>query len=205
MNEVRETMIKILGTAAFLFCTAVAVPAMGQNFDEGSVAARVEDHATALQGWRPLVEQRDADAQSNPGVVYRYNRGVRQDYAQALSWYQLAAARGNARAQFNLGYMYEIGRGVTQDYAEAVSWYRLAAVQGNASAEYNLGVMYHDSRGVTQDLVTAHMWINISGANGHSRVSDGRGMVEEGMTREQIAEAQALARRCMLSDYQDCS
>ena len=31
-----------------------------------------------------------------------------------------------------------------------------------------------------------------------------RGIIEERMTRDQIAEAQALARRCMSSDYQDC-
>jgi TPR repeat protein len=81
------------------------------------------------------------------------------------------------------------------------SWYRVAAAQENASTQYNLGVMNAHGDGVVQDDVIAHIWINISGANGHSRVSDGRGLVEEGMTREQIAEAQALARSCMASDY----
>jgi hypothetical protein len=41
-------------------------------------------------------------------------------------------------------------------------------------------------------------------ANGHARGSEGRRRIEQRMTREQIAEAQALARRCMASDYQDC-
>jgi hypothetical protein len=48
------------------------------------------------------------------------------------------------------------------------------------------------------------MWYNIGGANGNELGSDNRGLIEEQMTREQIAEAQALARRCMSSNYQDC-
>jgi hypothetical protein len=34
--------------------------------------------------------------------------------------------------------------------------------------------------------------------------SDNRSIIEGRMTREQIADAQALARRCMSSNYQDC-
>ena len=48
------------------------------------------------------------------------------------------------------------------------------------------------------------MWFNIAGANGDALGSEYRGKVETRMTREQIAEAQALARRCMASNYQDC-
>jgi hypothetical protein len=48
------------------------------------------------------------------------------------------------------------------------------------------------------------MWYNIGSANGSTLGPDNRGWIEEYMTREQIAEAQALARRCMTSDYQDC-
>jgi hypothetical protein len=64
--------------------------------------------------------------------------------------------------------------------------------------------MYENGSGVMQDAVVAHMWYNIGGANGIERGLDNRGLNEEQMTREQIAEAQALARRCMASDYQDC-
>ena len=85
-----------------------------------------------------------------------------------------------------------------------MDWYRKAAEQGNAQAQFQLGYMYFTGNGVNKDAVIAHMWINISGANGHTVSSDGRSMAEERMTREQIAEAQALARRCMASDYQDC-
>jgi hypothetical protein len=93
---------------------------------------------------------------------------------------------------------------VLQDYAEAAAWYRLAAEQGDARAQYNLGSMYEGGKGVIWDAVIAHMWYNIGSANGSTLGPDNRGWIEEYMTREQIAEEQALARRCMTSDYQDC-
>ena len=80
----------------------------------------------------------------------------------------------------------------------------MAAEQGNTTAQYNLGLMYASGRGVLQDDVLAHMWWNIGGANGDAGGSENRGKIEQRMTREQIADAQARARRCMSSNYQDC-
>jgi TPR repeat protein len=115
------------------------------------------------------------------------------DYATALQEWRPLAEQGDATAQTNLGFMYDNGLGVTQDYAEAMIWYRLAAEQGQAQAQSNLGFMYSNGRGVLQDAVVAHMWFNISGANGNEMGSDNRSIIEGRMTREQIADAQALA------------
>jgi TPR repeat protein len=126
------------------------------------------------------------------------------DYATALQEWRPLAEQGYALAQYNLGVMYDNGLGVIQDYAEAVDWYLKVAEQGHTQAQVNLGTMYDNGNGVIKDAVIAHMWYNIGGANGNERGSDNRGLIEEQMTREQIADAQALARRCMASDYQDC-
>jgi TPR repeat protein len=126
------------------------------------------------------------------------------DYATALQEWRPLAKQRYALAQYNLGVMYDNGLGVIQDYAEAVDWYRKAAEQGNALAQTNLGFMYENGSGVLQDAVVAHMWYNIGGANGIERGLDNRDLIEEQMTREQIAEAQVLAQRCMASNYQDC-
>ena len=126
------------------------------------------------------------------------------DYATALQEWRPLAEQGYVAAQFSLGIMYRNGEGVPQDYAEAMKWYRLAAEQGNSKAQFNLGVMYANGNSVLQDDVLAHMWFNIASVNGDAAGSENRGRIEERMTREQIAEAQALARRCMASNYQDC-
>lgn len=187
----------------FAICAALAAPAASQDFDDGLMAAEAGDFTTALENWLPLAERGDALAQANLGVMYHTGRGVPQDYVEAVRWYRLAADQGDARAQTSLGEMYEFGRGVPQDSEEAARLYRLAADQGDTPAQTNLGVMYELGRGVLQDYVLAHMWLNIANANG-AESGPRRDTVAEHMTREQIADAQARARVCMSSGYQDC-
>jgi TPR repeat protein len=52
--------------------------------------------------------------------------------------------------------------------------------------------MHYMGRGVPQDYVLAHMWFNLSAARGGS--AERRDSILHQMTREQIAEAQKLAR-----------
>jgi hypothetical protein len=126
--------------------------------------------------------------------MYAKGRGVPKDDTEAVKWYRLAAGQGNAKAQSNLGVMYDLGRGVPQDYAEAVKWYRFAAGQGNAKAQYNLGLMYKRGRGVPKDYAEAHKWFNLAASRGHKEAVKNRGIVSRLMSRDQIAEAQRLAR-----------
>jgi TPR repeat protein len=197
-------MIKLLRTAAFLLCTAVAAPAMAQDFDKGRAAALAGDFAIALQEWRPLAEQGNADAQRGIGRMYARGDGVPQDYSEAAKWYRLAVEQGHAWAQVDLAQLYRGGHGVPQDLAQTVDLYRKAAEQGYALAQYRLGFLYESGEGVLQHFILAHMWYNIANANGNGLGSEYRGKIENYMTREQIAEAQARARLCMSSNYQDC-
>lgn len=54
------------------------------------------------------------------------------------------------------------------------------------------------------DNVLAHMWYNLSAANGSDLGGKNRDIIAERMTAEDISKAQAMARKCMDSDYQDC-
>ena len=55
-----------------------------------------------------------------------------------------------------------------------------------------------------QDNVLAHMWYNLGAANGHDLGGENRDVIATLMTAEDISKAQAMARKCMNSDYQDC-
>ena len=132
--------------------------------------------------------------------MYETGAGVPQDDIEAVRWYRLAADQGIAVAQVTLGFMYADGdtRALPQDDAEAVRWFRLAADQGDVGAQYNLGLMYGNGRGVPQDDVQAHMWFNLAASRmtGEDReiAVRSRDRVADGLTPEQIAEAQRLAR-----------
>ena len=129
-----------------------------------------------------------------------------KDYATALSLFRSLAAQGDALAQNNLGLMYNNGNGVAQDYKEAVRLYGLAAAQGNALAQNNLGLMYDNGQGVAQDYVRAHMWFNLGAISGDSKnASTNRDDIAKLMTPQQIAEAQAMARKCQASNFKQCN
>ena len=100
--------------------------------------------------------------------------------------------------------MYDNGRGVTQDYKESAKWYRKSVEQGHAEAQYNLGVLYGNGNGVRQDNVYAHMWFDIVASNGDANGAVNRDIVVKRMTKEQLEEAQQLARECVLKKYKGC-
>ncbi|MFL4978639.1 MAG: tetratricopeptide repeat protein [Xanthobacteraceae bacterium] len=161
--------------------------------------------ACALRLAEPLAEKGDARAQSLLGLIYYIGRGAMRDDAKAVTWLRLAADQGDAAAQFRLGLMYSEGQGVPQDHAEAARWYRLAADQRYPQAQYNLGLLYAKGEGVEQDNAMAHMWFNLavaqfpaSDARNRTAALNSRDVVANKLTRQQIAEAQKLAREWQL-------
>ncbi len=108
--------------------------------------------------------------------------------------------------------MYSLGVGVPRDEAEAVRWYQLAAEQGYALVQSNLGVIlaqrwysYHvDAHGdvlaqanlglAEQNLVFAYKWFTLAKAQGSETAQTNKGVIEQWLTREQIAEAQRLSQ-----------
>jgi uncharacterized protein len=172
-----------------------------KDTDDGYAAYQRGDYATALRHLRPLADKGDARAQSALGLMYYHGRGVPQHDPEAANWFRLAADQDDTVAQFHLGAMHAQGRGVPQDFNEAVKWYHLAADRGHGEAQYNLGLSYVKGEGVSKDYVTAHMWFNLAAA--HFAPSElrkrelavrNRDLVANRMTREQLAEAQNLAR-----------
>jgi TPR repeat protein len=188
------TMARPFRPAAVAAILVSCVAANAQPNDDIATALSRGDYATVLPLIRPLAEQGDSQAQFNLGVSYDQGWGVPQDFVEAAKWYRLAAEQGYSLAQHNLGILYENGRGVQQDFAQALKWYRLAADQNNAFAQNSLGMLYEKGRDVPQDTIRAHMWFNLSGAQGHAPAVKNRDRLAAAMSREQVAEAQKLAR-----------
>jgi TPR repeat protein len=127
-------MFKLIRTGTFLLCTAVATPAMAQDIDKGMAAYNAGDYDAALQEWRPLAEQGDAEAQTYLGVMYNVGNGMIKDYAEAVDWYRKAAEQGHADAQFNLSTMYKNGYGVIQDAVIEHMWINISGANGHFAA-----------------------------------------------------------------------
>jgi len=192
-------------------------PVAAQDFDKGWAAAEAEDFSTALKEWRPLAEQGNAQGQFGLGFLYFLGKGVLQDYRQAFKLYKLAADQNNPDAQISLASLYQDGLGVIQDYESARFWYGEAAKQGSALAAGTFGYNYSKgTNGFLKDNVMAHAWYNIASANGATEVGilDAKDMTQwygsqrdlaaYDMTSEDISKAQAMARKCMESNYKEC-
>lgn len=163
------------------------------------------DYNIAFQEYKFLAEQGYANAQSILGLMYYDGLGVTQDYEQALKWFQLSAEQGDRSAQFKLGLIYYNGQGIAQDHSEAMRWFRLSAEQGSTAAMNNLGLMYEKGQGVTQDYVYAHMWTSLAAENLlDDSGARNRDIIAREMTREQLTEAQRLARECRQKNYKSC-
>ncbi len=106
----------------------------------------------------------------------------------ALLYLACASAPAAAAGQGQIGISLSIAK------SAAVKWYRRAAEQGDARAQYNLGLLYANGEGVPQDFVQAHLWYSLAATRGDTDAQNNRDIVTKRMTREQIAEAQRLAR-----------
>lgn len=61
-------------------------------------------------------------------------------------------------------------------------------------ALFQLGLMYALGRGVDQDNITAHKWFNLAAAQGDVRARTEREALASEMSRDEVVEAQKLAR-----------
>src|SRR5437773_414304 len=144
---------------------------------------------------RARAEKGDAQFQSELGEAFCFGMlGVAKDEVEAVKWFRKAAEQNLAQAQFNLGAFYECGHGVAKDEVEAVKWFRKAAEQNLAQAQYNLGHCFAYGRGVAKDYVEGYKWWLLAAAQGDENAKKNVAILENKMSREQIAEGQKLAR-----------
>ncbi len=100
--------------------------------------------------------------------------------------------------------IYEAAAAADQgDYATVFRNMRALAARGDTRAQTVLGKAYHDGLGVPQNYVQAHKWYNLAAATSATSGSEKelrdiafaeREALAALMSREQIAEAQNLAR-----------
>ena len=120
------------------------------------------------------------------------------DAKRDLNEVRAKAEKGDAQAQFDLGWMYDEGKSVEQDSTEAAKWYREAASRGQKRAQFKLGFMYSTGRGVERNDVEAVKWLNLAAGQGYVYAAQLRDVVVQGMTSEEVTEAQRRAARFVL-------
>ncbi len=113
----------------FLFLGICLISSSFAGTQEAREALKAGRYEEALKELLPLVEQGDAEAQYNLGILYRDGLGIKQDYKMAVALFGKSAEQGFVDAQYNLAVLYGEGKGVEQDFTRAVALYRKAAEQ----------------------------------------------------------------------------
>jgi len=90
--------MKLKTTLIALFLSLSLMSIAYADVNDGLDAYNKGDYKSAVNEWRPLANQGDADAQSNLGWMYENGKGVLKDYKQAAKWYRKAADQGFAKA-----------------------------------------------------------------------------------------------------------
>lgn len=145
-----------------------------------------------LQIVTELAQTGSAKHQFHLGLAYYYGVHLPKDMSKGYKWVRLAAEQDHIDAQAILAGMHHQGHGTAQDYVKSVKWWRSAAESGDSGSMTMLAESYIAGEGVPQDYVTAHMWANLAVARGESPRR--RQALANAMTKEQIAEAQKMAR-----------
>jgi TPR repeat protein len=70
----------------------------------------------------------------------------------------------------------------------------MAANTTSSDMLFSLGMMYCLGRDVPQDFVSAHKYFNLAAAQGNAEAKAHRAEIAMEMSREQVCEAQRLAR-----------
>lgn len=131
--------------------------------------------------------------------AYRQN-----NYEVAYMYFGSLAISGHNKSKFILGTMESEGLGTEKNLKNAFFWYKSAAEEGLPQAQHNLARAYALGFGTIKDVVYSHAWFNIASSNGIENSSQLRDGLEEMMTKEQIANAESLARSCIKNNYKNC-
>ncbi|NOX75849.1 MAG: sel1 repeat family protein [Gammaproteobacteria bacterium] len=151
------------------------------------------EYSKAVEVFKKLAQQGNAEAQYNLAMLYRNGTGVDRDNKQSAMWFRRAAEQDVPDAQYMLGNSYDNGEGVPKSTKWAFIWYRKAAELGHALAQINLGVMYANGLGVDQDIEKAYLWFHAAAAQGYPVALENRKIVEDALTPEQLEAVKSLA------------
>jgi hypothetical protein len=205
-HELTQAYIDVAVWAAWLICVVICFLKGKKYVAIASIAASIVDpipiggmywHHIITQPlmWLPFIAAIRLGRPDSRWSNWFYRREkLKRSILKSNPLLREAAEQNDTGAQNNLGVSYRDGQGVAKDEVEAVKWFRKAAEQSLADAQYNLGIYYYYGVGVAKDYVEGYKWLLLAAAQGYGRAKEGMTLLENQITREQIAVAQKLTR-----------
>lgn len=176
---------------ALLLFGLISAAGPAQSVKDGIEAWQRGDHAAAVEAWKPLAENGDADAAFNLGQAYRLGKGAPLNLAQSQAWLEKAARKGHVDAQTTLGLLLFQGGNRTS----AMRWLTAAADAGEPRAMLMVGTALYNGDGVSPDPIKAYAYVSRAAAQGLAPAKATLADLDQVMPLDQRKEGVALAQR----------
>ena len=158
----------------------------------------LENYPEAIKWYTKAAELGDKSAQKRLGGMYSSAQGGPENSVEAIRWYTISAVQGDAESQWKLGDIYF----KAENYPEAMKWYTKAAEQGSYVYQNELGMKYSIGKGTPKNEMEAYKWLALSTKtkwDGFMSEEQNavvlRDKLAAGLTKEQLLEAQRLAKQ----------
>ena len=127
-----------------------------------------QDFKTALELYKQLAEDGNADAFTSLGYMYQTGQGTQIDEVNAVKYYTLGAEAKQPYALFNLAILYMNGLcGVKHDQFKAFELHMEAATREVPPAMYEVALMLERGLGCIQNYSEAAFWYEEGAKRGH--------------------------------------
>jgi hypothetical protein len=119
-------------------------PSMGLY--KGYAEFKMAHYDNVRQIWQALVDNGNAEAWFNLGLLAEDGLGEAQNMVEALARYTRGAEAGSTKAQYRLARIYLDGQGVPADPARGEAWLARAAEGGDDAAKEELATLRAGTR-----------------------------------------------------------
>ena len=177
-------------------------PSMGMavdhstQFNDAVQAVRDKNYGAAYEGFLPLAEAADHDAQYNLAILLRKGLGHPANYAQSLKWVWLAKVGGNAKASKLCDELLELVPGDTQETIRLQVKQALDSrfKEGDSKVILQLA-QYHLSIVIEPDYISAYALRALAAAIGVKKAVELRNEIEGELEPVDLIEAQKMAAK----------
>jgi uncharacterized protein len=189
---VAENGMKMVSAILVALAAGMASPAVA-DLQSGVAKYQAGDYKGALDEWKPLAEQNDANALFNIGQSYRLGRGVAADAKTALDYYVRAANLGHVAAQGNAGTLLYFSEVPIRDRPKAIEWWQKASANGDPRAQYMLGVLHFNGEELPKDWPKAYALTTLARDSGLQEASAAITQMDKYLSDGDRAAAATLA------------
>ena len=166
------------------------------QFNDAVQAVRDKNYGAAYEGFLPLAEAADHDAQYNLAILLRKGLGHPANYAQSLKWVWLAKVGGNAKASKLCEELLDLVPGDTQETIRLQVKQALDSrfKEGDTKVILQLA-QYHLSIVIEPDYISAYALRALAAAIGVKKAVELRDEIEGELEPVDLIEAQKMATK----------